>query len=269
MIDVTIVGAAGRMGKANTEVFFNDPEVKIVGAVESPSSKYLGQDAGAVAGIGEIGVKITDSIEECAKNSSVIVDFTNVESTLKNIEVASRYNTGAVIGTTGFNEDQKSVIADYSKNIPIVFSPNMSVGVNLLFYLVRKAAGILGDGYETEIVEIHHNQKKDAPSGTALAFGRIIAEEKGLNFDEAAVYGRNGNIGARNKNEIGILAVRIADVVGEHTIIFGGPGERIEFIHKSNSRKTFASGALRAAKFVATKKSGLYSMEDVLGIKKN
>jgi len=156
-----------------------------------------------------------------------------------------------------------------SKTIAIVFSPNMSIGINTLFYLVRKAVELLGNNFETEIVEIHHDLKKDAPSGTALEFGRVIAEAKGLNFDNVALYGREGQVGKRKRDEIGILAVRVGDVVGEHTIIFGAPGERVEFVHKASSRKTFASGALRAAKFVAKKSSGLYTMEDVLGISGN
>ncbi len=267
MIKVVILGAAGRMGKANIQVFSQDNDVKIIGAVENKNSPYLGKDAGNVAGIDNLGIAITSNLEDCLEEADVVIDFTNKESTLKNLEIIKNNKKAIVIGTTGFNDDEKKLIQKASETIPIVFSPNMSIGVNLLFYLVRRAAEILGNDFESEIIEIHHNQKKDAPSGTALAFGKIIADAKKLDFEKVVVYGRDGIVGARKRDEIGILAVRIADVVGEHTIIFGGPGERIEFGHKANSRKTFASGALRAAKFVVSKNNGLYSMEDVLNLK--
>ena len=269
MVKVTILGASGKMGKANIEVFNNDDDVKIVGAVEREGSPYIDHDAGAVAGVGEIGVKIVSKLEDVIADTDVVVDFTSTQSTLKNLETVKNYGKSIVIGTTGFTFEEREKIKETSKTIAIVFSPNMSIGINTLFYLVRKAVELLGNNFETEIVEIHHDLKKDAPSGTALEFGRVIAEAKGLNFDNVALYGREGQVGKRKRDEIGILAVRVGDVVGEHTIIFGAPGERVEFVHKASSRKTFASGALRAVKFVAKKSSGLYTMEDVLGISGN
>jgi 4-hydroxy-tetrahydrodipicolinate reductase len=171
-----------------------------------------------------------------------------------------------VIGTTGFSKEETAAIQGYAANIPLVLSPNMSQGVNVLFDLVKRAAELLGEDFDVEINEVHHNLKKDAPSGTALQFGRIIAEVKGRDLADVAVYGRQGMIGARKKGEIGITAMRVADVVGEHTVVFGGPGERIEFTHKASSRKTFASGALRAVKYIRGKPRGLYTMKDVLGL---
>ena len=266
MINVSILGAAGKMGKTNIEVFNNDKDITLVGAIEREGSPFIGQDAGSVAGIGEIGVKITSNLEEIIAKTDVAIDFTTIDSTLMNLEIVKNYNKSIVIGTTGFNAEQKEKINEASKTISIVFSPNMSIGINTLFYMVKKAVELLGNDFETEIIEIHHNQKKDAPSGTALEFGKIISNSKGLNFNNVTVYGREGQVGKRKKDEIGILSVRVGDVVGEHTIIFGAPGERIEFVHKASSRKTFASGALRAAKFLAKKNNGLYTMEDVLGI---
>ena len=266
MINVTILGAAGKMGRTNIEVFHNDESINIVGAIEREESAYIGQDAGSVAGIGEIGIKIKTKLDEVIEKTDVAVDFTTTDSTLKNLEIVKNYGKSIVIGTTGFTSEERKKIDEASKSIAIVFSPNMSIGINTLFYLVRKAAELLGNDFETEIIEIHHDLKRDAPSGTALEFGRIISKAKGLKFDNVAVYGREGQIGKRRKDEIGILAVRVGDVVGEHTIVFGSQGERVEFVHKASSRKTFASGALRAAKFLVDKKNGLYTMEDVLGI---
>jgi len=267
MINTIICGAAGRMGRANTAVFHEDKNVKIVGAIEKKDSKYIGSDAGNVAGIDNIGIKISSNLDEVISNSDVIIDFTNVETTLNTLEILKKYKKSIVIGTTGFTENQVLEIKNYSREFPVLLSPNMSQGVNVLFYIVKEAAKLLGNSFEAEILEIHHDQKKDAPSGTAIQFGNIIAETKGKILEDIVVCGRKGLIGERNKDEIGIMSIRIADVVGEHSIIFGGPGERIEVIHKCSSRKNFASGALRAAKFIADKKNGFYSMKDVLGIK--
>lgn len=266
MVNVIICGAAGRMGIANISVFNADIGVKIVGATETPHSKYLGQDAGTVAGIEPIGVKITSNIEECIKDAHVLVDFTNCQATLNHLEAAQQHKKGIVIGTTGFSPEQINIIQDASKNIPVVLSPNMSLGINTLFYLVRRAAQILGEDYQVEILEIHHDKKKDAPSGTAIQFGRIVADVRGQPFEEVAVFGRHGITGERRKEEIGITALRLADVVGDHIVMFGISGERIELCHRNSSRKTYASGALRAAHFIAGKKNGLFTMADVLGI---
>jgi len=267
MTKVIICGAGGRMGKENISVFSEDSEVEIVGAIEKKDSIYCGQDAGSLSGIKPLGVNVEYDLEKCIQKADAIVEFTNPEATLSHLEVAKKYKKAIVIGTTGFSLEQVSLIRNYSNHIPIVFSPNMSQGVNVLFFLVRKACELLGKQFEVEIVEVHHNLKKDAPSGTALQFGKIIADLRGNNFEEIVAYGRKGISGPRKKDEIGIMSIRIGDVVGDHTIIFGGTGERIELTHKSSSRKTFACGALRALKFVVDKEKGLYTMEDVLGIK--
>jgi 4-hydroxy-tetrahydrodipicolinate reductase len=266
MIRVVICGAAGRMGRENISLFSLSKDVEIIGAVEARGSKYIGHDAGRIAGLDNIGISITANLEDVIQNSDVIVDFTGPDSTIEIIKIASKYGKGMVIGTTGFSSERVDIIKNYSENIPIFISPNMSQGVNILMYLVKKATELLGEDYEVEITEVHHNRKKDAPSGTALSFGEVIAQSRGTTLDKVGVFGRQGITGERKKHEIGISSIRLSDVVGDHSIIFGGPGERIEFIHKSSSRKTYASGALRAVKFIAQKKKGLYTMKDMLGI---
>jgi len=266
-IRVTICGSAGRMGKANVEVFSTDSDTIVVGAIETQGCPLLGQDAGSVAGLGTLGVPLTDSLQDVLENTDVVIDFTNPAASLKHIQLARAHVKAVVVGTTGFSDQELEKIREQAQYIPIVQSPNMSLGVNTLFHLVGQAATILGEDFDAEIVEIHHNLKKDAPSGTALQFGRVISEARGKNLKELGVYGREGLVGERKKDEIGIMAIRLADVVGDHCIIFGGAGERIEFIHRNSSRKTYARGALRAAKFVVGKKQGFYTMADVLGLK--
>jgi len=254
------------MGKANIAVFSEDENTEIVGAIENDGSKYLGDDAGSVAGIENIGIPITSDIEKIIRNSDVVVDFTECSASIHTLHIAEKYKKAVVIGTTGFNQEQITKIKKIAKNIPVLLSSNMSIGVTILLYLVKRATELLGDNFDAEIVEIHHNQKKDAPSGTALQFGQVIAEARGKTLDSTAVYERHGLIGKRKKGEIGIMALRVSDIVGEHTIIFGGPGERIEFSHKNSSRRTYASGALRAAHFIAQKKNGFFSISDALGL---
>lgn len=266
MLNTVICGAAGRMGKENTIVFNSDIETQIVGAIEVKESKYIGQDVGIVAGIENIGVEIYSAIEDVMEKADVVVDFTTPEATLQHIKIVRSYKKPIVIGTTGFNSEQINLIKEYSMYIPVFLSPNMSQGVNVLYHLVRKAAELLGDQFEVEIAEIHHDQKKDAPSGTAMQIGRIIAEVRGKSLDQVGVFGRHGIIGKRKKDEIGISSIRLSDVVGDHFIMFGGVGERIELVHKSSSRKTYARGALRAAKFITQKEKGFFTMNDVLGV---
>jgi 4-hydroxy-tetrahydrodipicolinate reductase len=254
------------MGRELLAVFLSDKEVEVVQAVENRVSKYVGQDAGLLAGVGPIGVKISTDLEGVVEGCDAVVDFSNPKATLEHLKSAAGHGKPVVIGTTGFTKEETAVIEGHAANIPVVLSPNMSQGVNVLFHLVKRAAELLGEGFDIEINEVHHNLKKDAPSGTAVQFGSIIAEVKGKNLADIAVYGRHGLIGERKKGEIGIMAMRVADVVGEHTIVFGGPGERIEFTHKASSRKTFASGALRAVKYIQGKTKGLYTMRDVLGL---
>jgi 4-hydroxy-tetrahydrodipicolinate reductase len=266
VIKVTICGAAGRMGTSNLDVFSNSPDVQIVGAIEAAGSSYLDEDAGTVAGLGSIGVPIVDELQKVMEETNVVIDFTNPRSTLEHVRVAKEFGKAVVIGTTGLSEEDLDLIREYTKVIPIVLSPNMSLGINALFHLVRQAAALLGEDFDVEIFEIHHKLKKDSPSGTALQFGRIIAETRDRTLNEVAVYGREGFVGERKKGEIGIMALRMADIVGDHSIIFGGMGERVEFTHRSSSRKNYSYGALRAVKFVSGKNKGFYTMADVLGI---
>ena len=243
MTRIIINGSKGRMGQA----------------LVACAQKYRGLELVAQVDQG-------DSLDAVVGKGDVVLDFSSHAVTVEVATLCARHGKALVIGTTGFSQGETAVIRGYAERIPVVLSPNMSQGVNILFHLVKQAAELLGEEFDIEIQEIHHNQKKDAPSGTALQFGRIIAEAKKKDLADIAVYGRQGMIGERKKGEIGIMAMRVADVVGEHTIVFGGPGERIEFTHKASSRKTFASGALRAVKYIQGKNKGLYTMKDVLGL---
>jgi 4-hydroxy-tetrahydrodipicolinate reductase len=254
------------MGRANLEIFTACEDTIVVGAIESEDSPYLGKDAGSISGLRNIGVSITSTLESIIDDTDVVVDFTTVSATLTHVRIAGKHKKAIVVGTTGFNDEQLALIGKYAKEAPILLSPNMSPGVNTLFYLVGKAAELLGEDFDVEILEVHHNKKKDAPSGTALQFGKIIAEARGKKFNDLAVYKREGTVGERKKGEIGIMALRAADIIGDHTILFGGTGERIEFTHRSSSRKNYAAGALMATRFLFGKKNGFYTMADVMGL---
>jgi len=267
MIKIAVCGAAGRMGSRIVALSKDYPELKLTGAIESKTNPKIGTDAGIIAGIGEIGVRIDDRLEKAIDNVDVVINFTSPEATLEHLEIVKKFKKSMVIGTTGFSNEQLAIIQKASKKIPVVLSPNMSIGVNLLFKILKDMAKVLGDDYDVEIVEAHHRMKKDAPSGTAIKMAKVIAEALDRNFDDVAVYARKGIIGERTKKEIGIQTVRAGDIVGEHTVIFGGLGERIEIIHKASSRDTFARGALRAVIWLYGKPAGLYDMGDVLGIK--
>jgi 4-hydroxy-tetrahydrodipicolinate reductase len=266
MTKLVICGAGGRMGRENTAVFFSAEDIQIVGAVEAEGHRYLNRDAGAVAGIENIGIPITSDKKQLLAKCDVCVDFSTPEATLETVQIARTLGKGMVIGTTGFTADQIDRLHGHTDFIPILLAPNMSQGVNILVYLAGKAAELLGEEYEVEITEIHHNRKKDAPSGTALQFGEAVAGIRNTTLKEVGVFGRNGMVGERRKGEIGFSSVRISDVVGEHTVMFGGPGERIELTHRSSSRRNYANGALRAVRFIARKEKGFFSMKDVLGI---
>lgn len=267
MIKLTVCGAAGRMGSRIIALSKDYGELKLVGAVESKNNPKVGIDAGIVAGIGEIKVTITDELEKVIHDTDVVVTFTTPEASVEHTEIVKKNKKAIVIGTTGFNNEQLAIIQDASKEIPVVLSPNMSIGVNLLFKILGDIAKVLGDDYDVEIIEAHHRMKKDAPSGTAIKMAKVIAEALGRNFDEVAVFTRKGIIGERTKKEIGIQTVRAGDIVGEHTVLFGGLGERIEIVHKASSRDTFARGALKAAIWIFGKRAGFYDMGDVLGLK--
>lgn len=266
MLKVVIAGCSGRMGHALLEGVFTDPDLVLHAAIDRADSPQIGRDAGEQ--FGKIcDVKISHDITAALQGADVLVDFTRPEASMQYLAACLDANVKLVIGTTGFNAEQKAQIEAASKNIGIVFAPNMSVGVTLLINLVQAAAKVLSEGYDVEIIEAHHRHKVDAPSGTALRLGEAAAEALGRDLKDCAVYGREGITGARDGNTIGFATVRGGDVVGDHTVLFAGIGERVELTHKASSRATFALGALRAAKFLAGKPAGLFDMRDVLGLK--
>ncbi|MEZ0232886.1 MAG: 4-hydroxy-tetrahydrodipicolinate reductase [Methylophilaceae bacterium] len=266
MVKVVIAGCSGRMGHALLEGVFADSELVLHGALDRAESIQIGRDAGELFGK-VTGVKISANVAEVLKGADVLVDFTRPEPSLEYIAACCQANVKLVIGTTGFTADQKKQIEAAAQNVGVVFAPNMSVGVTLLINLVQAAAKVLNEGYDVEIIEAHHRHKVDAPSGTALRLGEAAASALGRNLESCAVYGREGVTGERDASTIGFATVRGGDVVGDHTVMFAGIGERVELTHKASSRATFALGALRAAKFLADKKTGLYDMQDVLGLK--
>lgn len=260
MIKVIVSGVCGRMGSMITNLVCKQEDMELVGAIEQPGHEAIGHNVGEKG----INIPIVDSLEKVIGLGDVIIEFTNPTATIEHLEIAAANKKAMVIGTTGLNDTQVAQIEKLSTSIPIVFSPNMSVGVNLLFKLVGDVARVLGEDYEVEIIEAHHHNKKDAPSGTAIKLAQIIARNLNRDFNQIAVYGRWGQIGERKKEEIGIFAIRTGDIIGEHTIIFGTEGERIELIHRAHSRLTFAQGAIKAARFVAKASPGLYDMGNVL-----
>jgi 4-hydroxy-tetrahydrodipicolinate reductase len=266
MSKVVIAGCSGRMGHALLESVFADAELVLHGAIDRPDSPQIGRDAGEQFGKVS-GVKISHDIGATLVGADVLVDFTRPEPSLQYLAACRQAGVKLVIGTTGFSAEQKQQIESASRDIGIVFAPNMSVGVTLLINLVQSAAKVLAEGYDVEIIEAHHRHKVDAPSGTALRLGEAAAAALGRDLETCAVYGREGVTGERDPNTIGFATVRGGDVVGDHTVLFAGIGERVELTHKASSRATFALGALRAAKFLQGCKAGLYDMRDVLGLK--
>ncbi|MDH4231274.1 MAG: 4-hydroxy-tetrahydrodipicolinate reductase [Nitrospirota bacterium] len=267
MIKVCVAGAAGKMGSRITALSKEYEGLELSGAFEKKGHAAIGKDVGIITGIGEAGIPLSSGIEEVIDKVDLIIDFTSIESTKENLRIASAKGKAMVIGTTGFSRDDLTEIAALTKTIPCVLASNMSLGVNLLLKVLKDIAIVLGDDYDIEIVEAHHRLKKDAPSGTALKMAQVIADAVNRNLEEVAVYARKGIIGQRTKKEIGIQTVRAGDIVGEHTVLFGGLGERIEITHKASSRDTFARGALKAALWLGGKPSGLYDMQDVLGLR--
>ncbi len=262
---VVVAGVTGRMGHALLECIFADDTLQLHGAIDRIDSPQIGRDAGEQ--FGQLtNVKITSDVEEALVGADTLIDFTRPEVTLMYLAACKKANVNHIIGTTGFSAEQKSEIDQASNKIAIVFAPNMSVGVTLLIDLVQAAAKVLNDGYDIEIIEAHHRHKIDAPSGTALRLGEAAAKALGRDLQACAVYGREGVTGERDASTIGFATVRGGDVVGDHTVLFAGVGERIELTHKASSRATFAQGALRAAKFLSGKRSGLYDMRDVLDL---
>lgn len=266
MLKVVIAGCSGRMGHALLEGVFADEELQLHAALDRVDSPQIGRDAGEQFGL-NTGVKISHDVTQALIGADVLVDFTRPEPSLVYLDACKVAGVSMVIGTTGFSVEQKKQIEQVAEVIPVVFAPNMSVGVTLLINLVQAAAKVLADGYDVEVIEAHHRHKVDAPSGTALRLGEAAASALGRNLDECAVYGREGVTGERDAKTIGFATVRGGDVVGDHTVLFAGIGERVELTHKASSRATFALGALRAAKFMSGKQSGLFDMRDVLGLK--
>ena len=265
MLNIAIAGSAGRMGRTLIEVIGQTPDIRLSAALDRAGSPFMGKDAGELIGAA-CGTLITDSLSSL-DGAHALIDFTRPEGTLAHIAYCRTRKINLVIGTTGFTAEQKQIIVEASRDIGIVFAPNMSVGVNIVFKLLERAAQVLNDGYDIEIIEAHHRHKVDAPSGTALRLGEVVAAATGRNLDECAIYGRAGVTGERNPATIGFSTIRGGDIVGDHTVLFAGIGERIEISHKASSRATFATGAVRAARFLAGKPSGLFDMQDVLGLR--
>lgn len=267
MLNMIVSGASGRMGSRIITLSQDIEELKLVGALERSDSADLGKDIGEVIGLGKLGVSITDNVNDISGKINVFIDFSTPSATVKCLQSISDNPVPVVIGTTGFSKDETEYIKLYAQNTPCVFAPNMSVGVNLLLKVLSDIAKVTGDDYDVEIIETHHRLKKDAPSGTAMKMAQVLASSLGRNLEDTAVYARHGLIGERSEKEIGIQTVRAGDIVGEHTVLFGGLGERIEITHKASSRDTFARGALKAAQWVHKQTPGLYDMQDVLGLK--
>ncbi len=263
---IAIAGATGRMGRTLIEAVLGDPELELAAALERAGHPALGREVGELIGL-PCKFALSADVEAALAAADVLIDFTRPESTLAHLGACARLGKAMVIGTTGFTEAQKARVAEAAKRVALVMAPNMAVGVNVTFKLAETAARILGDAYDVEIVEAHHRHKIDAPSGTALKLGEVVARALGRDLSDCAVYGRQGETGERDPKAIGFHSIRGGDIVGEHTVIFAGAGERVEVAVRSSSRMTYALGALRAAKFLRGRKSGLFDMFDVLGLK--
>ncbi len=263
---IAIAGATGRMGKMLIEAVLNTADAQLVGALEHGSCEQLGEDAGAFLGK-KTGVAITADIEQALSGAEFLIDFTRPEGTMAHLAIAQKTGTKMIIGTTGLSTEQIASLTQASEKLAIVFAPNMSVGVNATFKLLEIAAKMLSQGYDIEIIEAHHRHKVDAPSGTALKMGEVIADALGEKLDDVAVYAREGHTGERKEGSIGFATIRGGDIVGDHTVLFAGDGERIEISHKSSSRQSYAQGSLRAARFLKNHTFGLYDMQDVLGLR--
>lgn len=265
-VKVAVAGASGRMGRMLIEAALKDDGIELAAAVDRPDSPFVGRDAGEFYGA-ETGVLIGGDVEAAFAQVDCLIDFTRPEATLGHLEVALRMGKGIVIGTTGFDAEGKARIAAAAERIPVVFAPNMAVGVNAVFRLLEVAAAILDQGYDVEVIEAHHRHKVDAPSGTALRMGEVVAKVLGRDLDTCAIYGRQGHTGERAAETIGFSTIRGGDIVGEHTVLFAGEGERIEITHRSGGRMPYAQGSMRAARFLAGRSQGLFDMQDVLGLR--
>ncbi len=264
---VAIVGAAGRMGRMLIEAVAADEQCTLGAAIIKPGESLLGVDAGDLVGVGPLTVPLSDDLSAAIDAFDVLIDFTAPQSTMAHVELCRQHGKGVVIGTTGLDAEQKATLAKAAQDTAIVFAPNMSIGVNLVFKLLEMAARVLGDDADIEVIEAHHRHKVDSPSGTALKMGEAIADTLGRDLKQCAVYGREGYTGPRERETIGFATVRAGDVIGDHTVLFASEGERVEITHKASSRGIYARGSLRAVKFIATKSRGLFDMQDVLGLK--
>ena len=262
---IAVAGAGGRMGRMLLDAVLAAPDCQLVGALDVPGSPALGQDAGSASGRAT-GVRITDDLQQGLATAQVLIDFTRPEGTLAHLAVCRDLGVRAVIGTTGFSAAQKAEVAAFGRDIAIMMAPNMSVGVNVVLKLLAQAAQALNQGYDIEVIEAHHRHKVDAPSGTALQMGEVLARALGRDLKDCAVYAREGVTGPRDPSSIGFATIRGGDIVGDHTVLFAGTGERIEISHKSSSRDSYAQGSLRAARFLAAQARGLFDMNDVLGL---
>ncbi len=266
-ISAVVIGAAGRMGLRLVAMILENPAFLLAGAVERSDHPALGRDIGEMAGLGKCHVQLSGNFAAVMPDSDVAIDFTNAETSVKNLNVVTGWGKSAVIGSTGFSAGQVDEVRRLAEKIPCVLSPNMSVGVNVMFRVVGDLARTLGGDYDLEVIEAHHRMKKDAPSGTAVKIGQILAQARNSQLEVVGRFDRKGLIGERSRTEIGMQTIRAGDIVGEHTVIFGGMGERLEVTHRAHSRDNFARGALRAALWVVRQKPGLYDMQDVLGLK--
>jgi len=267
MTRIAVTGAIGRMGKMLIEAVSQSESVSLGAAIVLPDSTLIGADAGEVSGLGKNGVVIAGQLSDVLSDFDVLIDFTAPDATLANAQLCARHQKGLVVGTTGFTPEQEAELLSYSHQIAMCKAANFSTGVNVCLNLLEKAAEILGDDYDVEIYEAHHRHKVDAPSGTALAMGESVAKGLDRNLREVAIYGREGHTGAREKETIGFATVRGGDVVGDHTVMFLGDGERVEITHKASSRMSFARGAVRAADWIGRQDAGLFEMRDVLNLK--
>jgi 4-hydroxy-tetrahydrodipicolinate reductase len=267
MINISVCGAAGRMGGRIIAAIREADGVTLAGALERPGHPMLGQDAGINAGTGILGITISDNLNDVVKACDVLIDFSTPKVSLKNMEVCGLFGKAIVVGSTGFTSEERALALELSKDIPVVLAPNMSVGVNVCFKVLADIAKILGEDFDVEIVEAHHRLKKDAPSGTAVRMGEVVAEALGREYREVANCHREGITGERTQKEIGMQTIRGGDIVGDHTVYFIGMGERIELTHRAHTRDMFSRGSVRAAKWVVEQKPGLYDMQDVLGLR--
>jgi len=265
-IRAIVVGAAGKMGSRIIHIIHETPSIVLDRAIERPDHPSIGRDIGEIIGLGKMNILLEGGFKK--GGGDVIINFTNPEASIESLKFAEEIGSAIVIGTTGLSPEQMERIKELSKGVRCVFSPNMSVGVNVMFKIVQEVAQVLGPEYDIEIFEAHHRMKKDSPSGTAAKLGELIAQAIGRDFGQVGVYGRKGMVGERTKEEIGMQVIRAGDIVGEHTVLFGGVGERLEIIHRAHSRDNFARGAVRAALWVVNQPNGLYDMQDVLGLRK-